>query len=153
MVGRRIKSERQAELKELTKEAISAGLISGQSRDFENLTRSEQKLVRSYGRVVLAYFDKMSDEEIVWRLIWGPQSAGVLEMDDGRRTPVPTDCTQEAVFHVDNLISDAIGDVAAAVRYLRRHTDGSTPEATARGIGKLLHKAMVPLRVSNIDNH
>ena len=58
MVGRRIKSERPDELKELTKEAISAGLISGQSRDCEDLTRSEQKLVRAYGRVVLANFDK-----------------------------------------------------------------------------------------------
>jgi hypothetical protein len=152
MVGRRIKSERQAELKELTKEAISAGLISGQSRDFENLTRSEQKLVRAYGRVVLAYFDKMSDEEIVWRLIWGPQSAGVLEMDDGQRTPAPTDSTEEAVFHVNNLISVHSGDIAAAVCYLRLHTDGSTPEATMRGIRKLLRRAMVPLRlVSNND--
>jgi hypothetical protein len=146
------RTERQAWLNEFTKDLITQGFISGPPRDFERLTARDKRLVKAYVRTETAPYRDVSSDKLVWALIWGPPSDWTLDTDTGQRTPAPSDSKEETVFYVNNLLSVSIGDAAAAVRYLRQHTDGSSPEAMMRDLRKLLHKATVPLRIiSNND--
>jgi hypothetical protein len=106
-------------------------------KEIENEEFAEQQVKERLGKAAA---------EHMWNAVWGPRSELILTHDNGKRTPAPTDPTVEAVFHFQNLERDA-GDAAEAVRYLRRHTEGSDPEATADSIRELVHKTGVPLHV------
>ena len=78
MMGRHTKSERQAELNQFTRELIAQCVINGPPRDFEQLTRGEQKLVKTYERAALVHCRNMTTSELIWGLIWGTASGLIL---------------------------------------------------------------------------
>jgi hypothetical protein len=131
---------------------------SGELEDMKQCLASSpegQQLEREFDRVLTSRIRRMSNAELIWELIWGPSSSADIDRDDGKRTPAPSSHREQLKFHHDNLIDPRrpeipVGDLAAAIRYFRQHTDGSSPEAMLKSLRKLGRR--FDLRVVNAED-
>lgn len=133
--------EHEAEVAEgvvagLTSEQIAAQLDMSEERVKRIIAELENEQFAQ--RQVKERLDLYAAEHM-WNVVWGPRSEQILAKDNGKRTPAPTDPADLALFHFENLDQDA-GNAAEAVRFLRRHIDGSSPEATTESFCELMRK-------------